>query len=431
MIVAATSVPSVITPDGYAYLLGADVIGSSGMPDFFPWYREPLYPVMLLAMTGLAGSTDLGLVIAQAGALGIGATLIVSAFLPGTRRWIVVLLATLLACSPINIGYAGTVLQQAWFLLALGMYTWLISWTWRTKPSRSWVAFVLALPLMSLWVHLGQQMVYIGAPLGLGITAGFLHRYLSPGGDPEGLPRVFTRVKAPAARAAAGLVLAALVATLFTAWGSASLKPWERFKTEQIAKRTGEAIYLTDLGLSVNVVRDQILKDPATFFSRLPADARGILSLGPSTWPPLQGAQENHVIIGHAFTEEQFRCGVGLPPGASPDVQLASDVLAQRCRTEVGHRWLGRAMPVGHLLTSLSGFLFLAAPVVLMMLRHWRALTLMLVPYTFFALYLALNAGIDRYGMPLYPFGLAAGAAVFVAALDRPLGRYVRTTWKR
>jgi hypothetical protein len=423
MVVTATSVPSVITPDGYAYLMGSDVIGTSDMPDLFPWYREPLYPWLLSMLNEFVGSTDMALLLVQSAALGIAATLIASAFLPNTRRSVVVLLASLMACSPINIGYAGTVLQQTWFLLALATYTWLIAWAWRTRPSRSWLAFVFALPLISFWVHLGQQMVYIGAPLGVGIAAGYLHRYLSRDGDAEGLPSVFARFRARGARAAVGVVLAGLVASLFTVWGSASLKPWEDYKAQGIAKRSSGALYLTDIGLSVNVVKDLILNDPGTFLSHVPAVGRAILSLGPSTWPPLQGAQENDVIIGHAFSADEFRCGVNLPTTAAPDVARAGAVLEQNCRSKLGHGLMAEAMPLGHLLTRVSGFLFLAAPFVLLLLRRWRSLTLMLVPYTFFALYLALSAGIDRYGMPLYPFGIAAGAAALAAVAEDLRGR--------
>ena len=254
-------------------------------------------------------------------------------------------------------------------------------------------------------------MVYLGAPLGVGVTAGYLHRYLAGDRDPAGLPAPFADIRSKAVRALSGLVLALAVAALFTAWGSASLKPWEGYKTEEIAKRTGAAIYLTDLNISADGVLGRIRSDPGAFLSQVPGDARAILSLGPSTYPPLQGARENDIIIGHAFSGDAFRCGVVLPADASPEVARASTVLVPSCRTVAGHEALSATIPLGHWLTSTSGFLFLAAPWVLLLLRRWRELTLMLVPYGFFALYLALNAGIDRYGMPLYPFGIAAGAA--------------------
>jgi hypothetical protein len=124
------------------------------------------------------------------------------------------------------------------------------------------------------------------------------------------------------------------------------------------------------------------------------------------------------VIIRNAFSQPGYRCGVGLPPEASTDIGLASGVIVQTCRTSVGHTTLGRLMPIGHWLTVISGILFLISPLVLLALRRWRLLALMFVPYTFFALYLALHAGIDRYGMPLYPFGVAAGVAAALSISD-------------
>lgn len=415
VLVVTTSVPSIITPDGYAYLMGARYMGQPEMADYFPWYREPLYSTILRGVGLGVGRADVWLLAVQALALGVGSTLVAHAFLRGARRWLIVGVACFIAVNPVMLGYAGAVLQQVWFYLALATYAWVAAWAWRARLSRAWLPIAVCIPLIAFWAQLGQQMIYPGAPLGA--MAGFaLGSKLFLRGAEKAAPRNRGSL---VARFGAVVALGVLLGGIFTLWGSVALKPYEHVKAEKIAQRGPNALYLTSLNLSVSGVADTfVLTDPAAFLGRVPRVTRSILSLGPATWR--EGApQEDDSIIGHAFSSDALRCGVGVPPGAGVDVRLGGAWLQQTCRSELGFAIIGPLQPLGRGLVAASSMLLLVSPVVLLLLRRWDLLLLLMFPFTFLALYVATFAGLDRYGMPLYPFGIAAACAAALAIHQR------------
>lgn len=100
----------------------------------------------------------------------------------------------------------------------------------------------------------------------------------------------------------------------------------------------------------------------------------------------------------------------GRPPSVDP--QALAETLSPSCRAEVPHALYGQFVRFGKYAMALSAISLLIGIGLSLVLRDWRVLAMAMPAVFFIGTYATIGLGLDRYGLPYYPIGMAMFAYI-------------------
>jgi hypothetical protein len=385
---AAVCFPLLVSVDGYNYISSADVLFSSDMSETYSWFREPGYPFFLKSIHGLFGSSDISLSLIQGASLAAGVLFSFKALhREGTALSKLSLLVLLIGfVNPVFLGYASMVFRQPLFTFLLCLLVLLISRYLTASATSTIRTFGIFFVLVLLGSSLSRMFVFVGLFPGAILLISWIHRRRksSPGVNRW---RIFALP--------ISLMLCASLVVLISwfGWQSASneLEKTSDKKAEGVFSLSGALESAFQLG-------------PVGFAKQFVFMTRSTLMLGPTD--NAGGLSENQLWSDWQLDPNNL-CGAW--DGVyGEEAENAKFYLSSSCRSFYGQRIMSALKEPGLLYYRMCSICFLLFPLYLTFRRQWKSLIVFSIPLWFLILHAARDYSNDRYGIPLYPFGLIA-----------------------
>jgi len=440
------AVPLQVSVDGYFYLSSAKSLFTEDRDRFYAFVREPGYPLVLRFIHDVLGSADVWLGLAQGFMLGFAVFFIGFLILPPRRnlRTVVLFIALYLAAiNPVFFAYSGYVLQQPWqaFLMA----AWFVlMWLALMRPTLGSALGALAggiiLAVVSAWSSIAlSYLQYLGLTVLVACVLwrawGALQRRrverALAAAPALGLSQISPSVagtRRQQVAIAVVLLLSLVGAGVIGMTATRSTEGW--YAAGQAAVSEGRNELQPAAQITPQEAIGYNLAAPWLLMRRLPTLVFGVgavTMLGPTV--SADRVQEN-VVFSRISVNPQWICGAYHDFTFYPYTDYARGWFTQTCRDRWAQAILADYAPWGAWLYRLASIALLTVWVPLLILRRWRDLLLLLPAYGFLAAYVSVNFLIDRYGVPLYPFGIGAillWAKVIDTSVVLPLA--IRRAW--
>lgn len=417
------AVPLQVSVDGYFYLSSARSLFTEDRDRFYAFVREPGYPILLRTVHDVLGSADVWLGLVQGFMLGFAVFFIGFLILPPRRnlRTVVQFLGLYLAAiNPVYFAYSGYVLQQPWqaFLLAAWfVLMWLALMRQSLGSAAGSLLAGIALAVVSAWSSIAlSYLMYL--PLTV-LSACVLWRTWQlverrrmaraiSAAPALGLSGITASQSPSRYRITIAIVLlgSLLSAVVIAGLATATTEGWYRAGAAAVSEGRNELQPAAEITPQEAIGYN--LSAPWLLIRRLPTLVFGVgavTMLGPTV--SSDRVQENVVFSRISFTP-QWLCGAYHDFTFYPYTDYARGWITQTCRDRWAQGVLADYAPIGAWLYRLASIALLTVWVPLLLARRWRELLLFLPAYGFLAAYVSVNFLIDRYGLPLYAFGIGA-----------------------
>ncbi len=410
VLVGCVAVPYKATVDGIVYISSAKSLFSDHFAVDYAWFREPGYP-LLLRIIHFFGNSGIFIVLVQSLCLGVATFLALYA----TRRALgrgrpstaVVFFVIVLSLNPIYMIYSALVLQQALFSLQLAFFALSVAWALRLPVRLNrWalIALVLANYFIAIWTSIGW--LYLGLlPVVAVIAIVFSHNVVS----------LFTRVRGGLRKTAVVALSAVAVIAIFA------------------------GVYVSGLQVYSGW---QDIKDPYLKTAVVPGAVIQPLSGPPAlppVWPLIQrmfalmnmGTIQHYPSENALFMKQQMRVdyAIGQYDTAyvgKPFAQYAKHWFTVPDPSNQVHQVYSWTAPNAPIVYSGTFIAYLLVLLLSLVRRRWGSFLVLAVPLSFLAVYALSNSPIDRYGVPAYPWAVAALAGL-VSWIAQLVSRAVRS----
>ena len=388
-LVSILAIPTQVTVDSIFYIASAKSLFSPDFGDFYIWYREPGYP-LLLALIHLAGNSALYVQAVQALFMGLSVWILLYAFrrsagFSDTTR-LQLGLAVVFIFNPMFFSYSGNFLQQALFCFILASFAVFVEWS-RKLPLR---ISELQLLLMTLGLYIIAVLTSVGwlylslFPILL-IFINLVRR-----GEMI-LPRIRKHIRGLKSILFVSVVVIILTALTF-GMGRTIYAGWEAYK-EPFAEKVD---YKTSV-LSPDSI--PTLGSPAEIATRffVLMDLTHI-----DQYEPQNEIFEEAAMRLRFLHSEWDTAYVNLPTTEyAPGYFVLSDP------SLIAHSVFSIIAPTSQLAYKITYAIYAVFTVLLFIRRRWAAFALALIPISFIFIHAANNTPVDRYGIPGYPFAIA------------------------
>ena len=405
VLVACMAAPLLVTFDGHFYLVGSAVLFTPDAPDQYWWLRLPGYSVFLRGVRDAFGTSDVALTLMQAIAIVVGSSLIAIVGLKQTapRRQsqtiLIVVGSLILGCG--NAGvlmYASAVLQQALFLLEIGLVTF-FAWGFRVNRSPWWLVATGA--VLCSFCQVQKEFAYVA-------LVGFLGVYVV---GRRGDLMIRWRLSQGSLQRIVRAVAIGLGGVLLI---NLSLLPWGHYRDHEIARRTALAPALQQ---GFPPIFDQ-LATAASFQEPHPwGFGSQFLALTGLEGDTIFASKpvERYVYIARRFSQPGYPCGAveDLPKGLESQYAISRAALSATCRPWASSRFIR-----GYVDISLWLYPWvLALGVVLALIRLFVARRRYIEIPLLVAIgsYVAIGFGADRYSVPVFPL---AACVILITLVD-------------
>lgn len=400
-LVSCVAVPFKVTVDGILYLSSAKSLFKSAFATDYAWFREPGYPVML-RMIHFLGNDATYITIAQAICLGLASAIALYAVrrVLGHSNVTVggLVLVLVLTLNPMYVIYSALVLQQALFAFQLALFGLGVVWAMH-RPA--WLARWMLLILVALnyftavwtsigWIYLGLVPVVLTVVLAYFPIASALYR------------KVVTRARKVVTVA---ITVAAIVAVCGVVYGAGLqvYSGWQAVKAPHLHDLTIPAAVIEPLSSAPHIPTPVVMTKRMFAIMHMGTIAlythENDLFLRQQMLPGRALGLWDTKYVDKPYTT--YAAGWISLPNPSNEVHTV-------------YAWTATMAPFAYSATFVG---FLLAIVLAFVRRKWKLLLVLAVPLSFIAVYAASNSPIDRYGIPAYPWAVAA-VGVLVTWLD-------------
>jgi len=375
-------IPLKVTVDGHLYMSSARALFTDKMVSNYYFIREPFFPFMLKIIKFFFGNNDLGVIAVQASLLS-GSLVIVAFIVLDTLKIkkiniFLSILFIVFSLNPFFLMFSGLILQQSLFTFSLTLLSLCIHLGFVAKQKVHQLYIFIFLILIQITnILIAKQFFVMNLVTMIVLIYVFYYKnsQLLPNPTKEPKSRYF---------------LLLLVSILFQ---FAIYSVWDNFK-DSTTKAGGTS---------------------DSFFS----DYR---YLPPSPVNGLTTYLDNFLALGHVGTSNEFqfseltiylefmfhpnyRCGAYDSFEMLPYTDDSNKYLNLNCRSFHLQQFYVKFFPLFEFF-YVAGYLFAITTYMLIpIIRSVRRLFLVFLPYiVFLTLYTYLIAGIDRYGVSVYPF---------------------------
>ena len=387
-LVSILAIPTQVTVDSIFYIASAKSLFTPDFGEFYIWYREPGYP-LLLSLIHLAGNSALYVQAVQALFMGLSVWMLLYAFIRSTGYQCMTRLqlglAVLFIFNPMFFSYSGNFLQQAMFCFILASFAVLVEWS-RSLPHRiselRLVAMTLGLYLVGVLTSVGWLYFSLFPMLliFINVVRRRKFKYFRHGEKFACLKRFLF----------GSLVVIGLTALMFGI-GRATYAGWEAFK-EPFAEKVD---YKTSVVSPDSIPSFGNPVDIATRFLVL----MDLTHIEP--YEPQNEIFEEAAMRLRFLHSEWDTAYVNLPTtDYAPGYFVLSDP------SLIAHSIFSILAPSSQLAYKITYGLFALFTFLLLIRKRWPELALALIPMSFIFIHAVNNTPVDRYGIPGFPFAI-------------------------
>ena len=387
-LVSILAIPTQVTVDSIFYIASAKSLFTPDFGEFYIWYREPGYP-LLLSLIHLAGNSALYVQAVQALFMGLSVWMLLYAFRRSTGYQCMTRLqlglAVLFIFNPMFFSYSGNFLQQAMFCFILASFAVLVEWS-RSLPHRiselRLVAMTLGLYLVGVLTSVGWLYFSLFPMLlmFINVIRRRKFKYFRHGEKLAGLKRFLF----------SSLVVISLTALMFGI-GRATYAGWEAFK-EPFAEKV-------DYKTSV-VSPDSI----PSFGNPVDIATRFLVLMDLTHVEPYEPQNEifEEAAMRLRFLHSEWDTAYVNPPTTdyAPGYFVLSDP------SLIAHSFFSILAPTSQFAYKITYGLFGLFTFLLLIRKRWPELALALIPMSFIFIHAVNNTPVDRYGIPGFPFAI-------------------------
>lgn len=388
-IVSILAIPTQVTVDGIFYIASAKSLFTPDFGEFYIWYREPGYP-LLLSLIHLAGNNALYVQAVQAFFMGFSVWMLLYAFRRtagfSTLTYLQLGLALLFIFNPMFFSYSGNFLQQAFFCFILASFAVLVEWA-RKLPKhitdRGLILLTLSLYVIAVltsvgWLYFAVFPIFI-------VFINIVSRWRKN--------RIANKKITSSTRQ---IVLSVIAVVLLTAvsfgLGRVVYAGWESFKAPYVTQANYETTVVSpdslpqvgnpiDIAIRFLALMDIVHVDPYEPQNEIFSEAAMRLRFLHSEWDT-------------AYVNK-------------PTTDYAPGYFALSDPSLIGHSVFSILAPAGQPVYKITYGAFALLTLLLLIRRKWSALAIALIPMSFIFIHAANNTPVDRYGIPGYPFAIA------------------------
>lgn len=407
VILSLLVVPLKITVDGSLYISSAKSLYSIKMPEHYHWVREPFYPVLIRFINDYFGSSDLGIIFLQSlflsSAIIIVSYVILTHFQIKYLNMFSVFIYLFLIINPFYLLFAGLVLQQSLFAIYLAIFLLLIFVSQSELSTRKLIIFyTFFLVFYIISVLTSPVFVYIGV-IALVVSLYYSGKF---------------RYKSENLRTQFKVYLnSTLIFLLIILSANLSVSLWNDFRINSTASLnivSGE-ILNEPIDIPVSEIILEVTENPSdTLIDYIDRYAALLHFKKDATWnfSELEIYSELMLFSG-------WRCGAVDPFSLEPYASFSQDYFTPNCRSEKLHSWYAKISelnPYSYWIAILS---FLLMTLLSIKRLDLKFLGFLIIPIIFLTSYVFIDAGLDRYGIPIYSWGVASFIALFNVYLSK------------
>jgi hypothetical protein len=192
----------------------------------------------------------------------------------------------------------------------------------------------------------------------------------------------------------------------FYVGGNSILSVWNNVRVDLTAGLASEdnSVRNEPIEISVSQIILEIEESPTRTLNDYQSRFLALLHFKKDdTWPFSELA-----IYSELMLFSGWRCGAVDPFEVEPFATFSKDFFTANCRSEKLHSWYSK---IGDMNPHLYWMTIISTLVVMLLFavrRDYIFLTLYVIPLFFLASYIFINAGLDRYGIPIYPWLIAS-----------------------
>lgn len=388
-VVSLLAIPTQVTVDSIFYVASAKSLFTPDFADYYIWYREPGYP-LLLSLIHLAGNSALYVQAVQALFMGLSVWMLLyvlrrtAGHASLTRLQIA--LGLIFVFNPMFFSYSGNFLQQAMFCAFLATFAVLVEWA-RKLPGRltdiKLVALTLFLYLVAVLTSVGW--LYLAVFPMLLVYINIVRRRVWKPQTLRGKTRPVLQILISA------VMIAILTASSF-GLGRAVYAGWENFKKPYTEQANYETTVVSpdalpqvgnpmDIAVRFLALMDIVHVDPYEPQNEIFQEAAMRLRFLHAEWDT-------------AYVNE-------------PTTSYAPGYFVLSDPSLIAHSIFSILAPTSQPAYKVTYGAFAFLTLLLLLRRKWSALAIALIPMSFIFIHAANNTPVDRYGIPGYPFAIA------------------------
>jgi hypothetical protein len=388
-LISILAIPTQVTVDSIFYVASAKSLFTPDFAEYYIWYREPGYPV-LLSLIHLAGNSALYVQAVQALFMGISVWMLLYAFRRtagfSTLTYLQLGLALLFIFNPMFFSYSGNFLQQAFFCFILASFAVFVEWG-RKLPKhltdRRLILLTLSLYVIAVLTSVGWLYFAV-----FPILIVFINIVMRWNNNRIAKKKVTGSTR----QIVLGIVAAVLLTAFSFGLGRVVYAGWESFK----------APYATQVNYETTVVSPDSLPqvgNPIDIAVRFLA-LMDIVHVDP--YEP-----QNEIFSEAAMRLRFLHSEWDTAYVNKPTTDYAPGYFVLSDPSLIGHSVFSILAPVGQPVYKVTYGAFALLTLLLLIRRKWSALAIALIPMSFIFIHAANNTPVDRYGIPGYPFAIA------------------------
>lgn|GEM_PF-6223125 len=421
-LVAVIAYPLKVTVDGFFYLSSARGLWTEQDAELVYWSREVGYVIFLKALNYFFGSGDVmlsalqGVMLSAPIAILVGMTVRVRTIF---SKFLIALVVVSTFWVPQYFGYSSLVLKQPLLVAFVGFAAFVAGLSHSVVRARSVIA-LLSLTVLGAFVapHVAINMKYLWMWPGLVVPfVIYARRQRLMGlrkrqyGDNKSHRFLGVRILFP-------LFFSAMIFVI----GHVSQGLWDSYKKSNGA----DSALLVDYGMDESDAIFDRLTRPWTLVTGIKEEVPILMMLVGTD--NVGGVKENEL-----FTSIQadpvWRCGAYDAFYMPPYTEFGSYIQGT-CRSRVGQGIARSVHGWGSLYYKILMIAAFVAPLVAFARRNWQVATVLSCGVWFGLIYAAYGGyTIDRYGLPIFPFGVAGAVYLVVEAFRLTIvSKSLRTT---
>lgn len=388
-LVSITAIPTQVTVDSIFYIASAKSLFSPDFANYYIWYREPGYP-LLLSLIHLAGNSALYVQAVQALFMGMSVWMLIYVFRRAVGKKemtrLEVGLGILFTFNPMFFSYSGNFLQQALFCIILATFAVFVEWS-RILPPRltdaQLVALALCLYLIGVLTSIGW-LYFSVFPIVLIYINIFRRRFAKKSLSAQTRNTFITKL--------ASLIAIVVLTGVSFVLGRATYAGWEAFKAPYIVSST-------DKTSVVNPDAIPSFADPIGIATRFLA----VMDL--THVDPYEPQNEifEEAAMRLRFLHSEWDTAYINPP----TTDYAPGYFSLSDPSLIAHSFFSFLAPTSQLAYKITYAVFALLTLLLFIRRKWPQLAIALIPMSFIFIHAVNNTPVDRYGIPGYPFAIA------------------------
>lgn len=394
---AVGAYPAKITVDGYFYLSSGKALFTDNFSTHYLWIREPGYPVFLRGLQEMFGSSDVVLSFFQAWLLLSPISLLLFLLISNRGKifsFLVPFVLLIAVATPQYMGYSGMVLKQPMLVANLVLCSVVVAYSYRRPTRRGFAAVASLIGLLtalSVAISLTQRYMWFATSI---VCAVAWFR--------AGVRRPFRKIKI--AQLQKGALACIILGSVCFLAGSVSLAWWDGVRSRNAPEEMQNSQVTVDETGRLALW----LSDPGASFKEALDDFQALLMIGPTE--NSGGVKENE-LFSSIQAHPAWRCGAADEFTLEPYTAYGRSAISFSCRSEQLHGLANKIHGLGSLaykMIMISGLFSFG----LLALRRKLYRLLVLAPGMCFVIIYSASGSfvVDRYGLPFFPFALAAVA---------------------